>query len=313
MGGVVVFGTEGVFAWSIFAVALVAMLALDLFVHRGDKALSTRAAALWSLVWIGVSLVFAAYVWARFGAEHGHTFLAGYLIEKALSVDNLLVFYVLFSAFRVPEVDQQRVLFWGVLGAIIMRSAMIFGGVWMLDRFHWLIYPFAAVLAWTGVKMLGNRNELPHPEDTRLMKIVTRHVRTTDKLRGHHFFVKENGKRLATPLFIVLLLIEFSDIAFALDSILAVFSITTDPFLIFTSNIFALLGMRALYSVLVSLTKRFDYLQPGLALVLLFVAFKMATSHWFEVPVVWSLIVVAVLLAGSLVGSVAKARASRRG
>lgn len=308
-----VFGSEGVVAWSIFIVVLVAMLALDLFVHRGGKVLSTRAAALWSVLWVAVSLCFAGYVWLTFGADKGHTFLAGYLIEKALSVDNLLVFYVLFTAFRVPEVDQQRVLFWGVMGAIVLRSLMIFGGVWMLDRFHWLIYPFALVLAWTGVKMLVNRDDPPHPENTRAMKFVARHVPTTDGLRGHHFFVTEGGRRLATPLFTVLLLIELTDVAFALDSILAVFAITTDPFLIFTSNIFALLGMRALYSVLVSLTKRFDYLQPGLALVLLFVAFKMAASQWIEVPVIWSLLVVALLLVGSLVGSVLKERASKRG
>ena len=300
-------------AWLVFGVAVTVMLVLDLAVlHRKGRHLSTRAAAIWSVVWVLVSLAFAGYVWADQGGGAAQVFLAGYLIEKALSVDNLLVFFVLFNAFRVPVDDQQRVLFWGVLGAIAMRTGMIFGGVWMLDRWHWLIYPFAVVLAWTGLKMLRHRQELPHPEQSRLMRFVRRLVPTTDGLRGHHFIVVENGRRLATPLLTVLVLVELTDVAFALDSILAIFAITTDPFLVLTSNVLALLGMRALYVVLAELTTRFDYLQPGLALVLLFVAFKMAASEWIEVPVVVSLSVVVLLLAGSLVGSMMKNRRDQR-
>lgn len=306
------FGTEGLFAWSVFIVAVVAMLVLDFVVHRGDRALSTKSSAVWSGVWIAVSLVFSGYVYVAFGADAWHTFLAGYVIEKALSVDNLLVFYVLFSAFRVPRRDQERVLFWGVLGAVVLRSAMIFGGVWLLERFGWLMFPFAFVLGWTGVSMLVQKDELPNPEETRLFRFVKKRVPATDGLRGHHFFVREEGRLLATPLFVVLLLVEGSDILFAFDSLLAVFAITTDPFLVFTSNVFALLGMRALYSVLASLTARFDYLQPGLAVVLIFVALKMALGHWVEVPVVWSLVVVVVLLGGSFVGSLIKEKRQQK-
>lgn len=299
--------------WLIFGAAVTLMLVLDLAVlHRKGRHLSTRAAAIWSVVWVAVSLGFALFVWADRGGDAAQVFLAGYIIEKALSVDNLLVFFVLFNAFRVPVDDQQRVLFWGVLGAIAMRTGMVFGGVWMLDRWHWLIYPFAAVLAWTGLKMLRHRQDLPHPEKGRLLSFINRHVPTTDGLRGHHFIVVENGRRLATPLLTVLVLVELTDVAFALDSILAIFAITTDPFLVLTSNVLALLGMRALYVVLAELTTRFDYLQPGLAMVLLFVAFKMAASQWIHVPVVVSLGVVVLLLAGSLVGSIVKERRQQR-
>lgn len=307
------FGVGGPVAWAVFGIVIAALLIVDLsVVHRSGRHLTVRAAALWSVVWVLVSLAFNAFVWWQYGGMQAGTFLTGYLIEKALSVDNLLVFYVLFHAFRVPPDDQQRVLFWGVLGAIVMRTGMVFGGAWLLNRFHWMVFPFALILAVTGVKMLTRREEMPHPESGRVYRWVTRVIPSTDGPRGDHFLVRENGRWLATPLMLVLILVELTDVVFALDSILAIFAISTDPFIVLTSNVFALLGMRALYGVLASLTARFDYLQPGLALVLLFVAGKMAVSSWFQVPVWVSLVVVFVLLLGSIVGSIAKERHQER-
>jgi tellurite resistance protein TerC len=298
--------------WAGFAAVVVAMLALDLGVfHRRAHAVRAREAAIWSGVWIALSLAFNALVAWRAGAEAGQAFLTGYIIEKALSVDNLFVFYVVFSSFRVPERCQHRLLFWGIIGALVLRTAMVLGGSWLLARFQPLAYVFGAVLIATGVKMLRRREGEAHPERGRLFGLLRRIIPTSERADGCRLFVRDGAALRATTLFLVLVLIELTDIVFALDSILAIFAVTTDPFIVLTSNVFAVMGMRSLYFLLASLARRFVYLQPGLALVLLFVGAKMAASGWVHVPVVLSLGVVALLLGGSIVASLIRTRRTR--
>jgi tellurite resistance protein TerC len=295
------------------------MLALDLGVfHRRAHTVRIREAALWSVVWIALSLAFNGFVALRLGPQAGQAFLTGYLIEKALSVDNLFVFYMIFAAFRIPDEHQHRLLFWGIIGALVLRTGMVFGGSWLLARFSFLAYVFGALLAFTGIKMLARPGKEPHPEKGRLFGLLRRVLPTTAELHGPHFFFRESGggsgagvgRLMATPLLLVLVLIELSDIVFAIDSILAIFAITQDPFIVLTSNVFAVLGMRSLYFVLASLARSFVYLQPGLALVLLFVGVKMAIGGIFHIPVLISLLVVSLLLGGSIVASLIKRRRS---
>jgi tellurite resistance protein TerC len=263
---------------------------------------------------VALALGFNLFVFLRWGSESGEAFLTGYLIEKALSVDNLFVFYMIFTAFSVPAAYQHRLLFWGVVGAIVLRAMMIWGGSLLLTHFHWVVYIFGGVLIATGLRMLVRPGKEPHPEKSRIFRAIRRIVPTTKEGEddGSKFFVRENGALLATPLFLVLMLVELADIVFAVDSILAIFAITQDPFIVFTSNIFAIMGMRSLYFVLAGVAKRFAYLQPGLALVLLFVGAKMAMSPLVKIPVVISLMVVTVLLGGSIVASLIKERIKRR-
>ena len=299
--------------WIGFGVFVLAMLALDLGVfHRKTHAVSVREAGVWSAVWVGLALAFNGWVYWRWGPEAGQAFLTGYLIEKALSVDNLFVFYMIFSAFRVPSEYQHRVLFWGVVGALLLRAGMVWGGTALLSTFHWMVYPFGALLLLTGGRMLIRRDDHPHPEKSRVFRAITRVIPTTRENRGQRFFDLEDGARKATPLFLVLVLVELSDVVFAVDSILAIFAISRDPFIVFTSNIFAVMGLRSLYFVLAGVAKRFVYLQPGLALVLIFVGLKMAISSWLHVPVLASLAVVGVLLGGSIVASLVKESRDRR-
>lgn len=299
--------------WTLFAVFVVSMLALDLGVfHRRAHTVHIKEAAIWSGVWVVVSLGFNALVGWRLGAEAAQAFLTGYVIEKALSVDNLFVFYVVFSAFRIPDKYQHRLLFWGILGALVLRTAMVFSGAWLLERFTFLAYVFGAILIFTGAKMLVRPDEDPHPEKGRLFRLLRRVIPTTPEHHGSRFFVREGGIRKATPLLLVLVLIELTDLVFALDSILAIFAITQDPFIVLTSNIFAVLGMRALYFVLAGVARRFAYLQPGLALVLVFVGIKMAVANFIHVPVLISLLVVALLLGGSIVASLIRTRREER-
>jgi tellurite resistance protein TerC len=305
--------TIGSPAWWIgFAVFMSAMLALDLGVfHKKTHAISTRESLTWTGVWIGLALLFNGYVFLRWGGEAGEAFLTGYLIEKALSVDNLFVFYMIFSAFAVPAIYQHRVLFWGIVGALVMRAGMVWGGAFLLSRFHWLIYPFGLVLVATGAKMLVRRESAPQPEKNPVFVAMKRVIPTTTESHGERFFARENGVLKATPLLLVLLLVELSDVVFAVDSILAIFAITQDPFIVFTSNVFAVMGLRSLFFLLANVAERFVYLQPGLALVLLFVGIKMAVSEWLKVPVLASLLVVAFLLGGSIIASLVKTRHDR--
>ncbi len=286
--------------WLLFAVVVATLLALDLGVfHRRPHALSFREAAWWSVFWIALALAFNTFVWLRFGTTAGEEFLAGYLIEKALSVDNVFVFLVLFATFGVPAELQHRLLFWGVIGALLLRAALVFAGVTALAAFHWLAWVFAVILFVTGVKLLRSTGEELHPEKNPVFQLFQRIVPSTPRWHGAAFWVRERGRRLATPLLTVLVLVELSDLVFALDSIPAILAITRDPFIVLTSNVFAMLGLRALTFCLSGLLETLVYLRPSLAWVLMFVAVKMALEDWIHVPVGLSLgIVGGILLVG---------------
>ncbi|AKQ66536.1 Integral membrane protein TerC [Myxococcus hansupus] len=295
--------------WAGFVAFVVAMLALDLGVfHRKAHVVKFKEALGWSAIWVSLALVFGVGVWWKFGPEPGLQFITGYLIEKSLSVDNIFVFVVIFSALRIPSLYQHRVLFWGILSALVLRAIMIFAGVAMLARFHWLIYVFGGFLILTGVKLFLQRNKEDNPEDGALMRLARRTIPSTPNFDGHHFFTVENGRKLATPLLMALLLVEASDILFALDSIPAIFAVTTDPFIVFTSNIFAILGLRSMFFMLAGAVEKFSYLKVGLSAVLVFVGTKMAIIDFVKVPPAVSLGVIAGLLGASIVASLIKAR-----
>jgi tellurite resistance protein TerC len=295
--------------WIGFTLFVLAMLALDLGVfHRRAHEVRVREALLWTAVWIAQALLFNVGVYFLFGPERALEFLTGYVIEKALSVDNIFVFLVIFSYFAVPAALQHRVLFWGILGALVMRAIFIFLGAALLQKFHWVIYIFGAFLVVTGVKLLLQRGSEVHPERNPLFRLFQRLVPSVSDYRGSHFSVVENGKRYATPLLLVLVAIEATDIVFAVDSIPAIFAITRDPFIVFTSNIFAILGLRALYFALAGVMGKFHYLRVGLALVLAFVGAKMMLTDLYKIPIVASLAVVAVLLTGSIAASLIRPR-----
>ena len=299
--------------WVAFVTFVAIMLALDLGVfHKKAHEISVKEASIWTCVWIALALGFNGWVAYRFGSEVGHAFLTGYLIEKALSVDNLFVFYLIFATFKVPLRHQHRLLFWGIIGALILRAGMVVGGSYLLSRFHWLVYLFGAVLIATGVRMFVRRDEELHPEQSRPFRWVQKVIPTTSKPSGQKLFVREAGRLMATPFLLVLVLIELTDVVFALDSILAIFAITEDPFIVFTSNVFAVLGLRSLYFVLATMARRFDYLQPGLALVLIFVGLKMAFSEIYKLPVLVSLGIVFFMLGGSIVASMIKTKREKK-
>ena len=293
--------------WAAFIGFVMVMLAVDLFLIGGNKAhkVSFREAAAWSFVWFALAMLFALGLWRVLEMEHGAAvaqvktleFLTGYLIEKALAVDNLFVFLMIFSYFAVPAEYQRRVLIYGVLGAIVMRAIMILGGIWLVREFHWVLYLFGAFLVYTGIKMLMVAESEPDLSNNALLKWLKRHVRMTPDYRGEKFWVKENGVRIFTPLFLVLVMIELSDLVFAVDSIPAIFAITTDPFIVFTSNIFAILGLRAMFFMLAGMAERFHLLKYGLAMVLVFVGFKMLAVEFYPVPVGLSLGIIGLIIA----------------
>jgi tellurite resistance protein TerC len=292
--------------WLGFVVFVLVMLALDLGVfHRQAHVVKVKEALSWSLVWVALATVFGLALWWGFGSEYALEFAAGYVIEKALSVDNLFVFVVLFGTFKVAPRSQHRVLFWGVLGALIMRALFIGAGSVLLARFHWLMYGFGAFLLYTAVKLAREKAEGPEasPLDSKLYRLFKRFIPVSESVREQdrdRFFTRENGRRLATPLFIVLLLVEATDLIFAVDSIPAVFAITEDPFIVFTSNVFAILGLRSLYFVLADFVQRFHYLKPALALVLGFVGVKMLLMGVYKIPIALSLGVICGTLAGAV-------------
>jgi tellurite resistance protein TerC len=295
--------------WGGFIAFVVGMLVLDLGVfNRKDHVIRSREALLWSLFWISLALLFNLGVWWWFGPRPGVEFLTGYVVEKSLSVDNLFVFVVIFRSLGIPSIFQHRVLFWGIVTALVLRAAMIVGGVALLAKFHWMIYVFGGFLLVTGVKFLLEKDHEPHPEKSAFFRWVKRVVPTTAQFHGHAFFVKEHGKRLATPLFVALLLIEFSDVVFAVDSIPAVFAVTRDPFIVFTSNIFAILGLRSLYFLLADLVEKFVYLKPALAAVLVFVGTKMLLVEKFHVHPAISLGVILSILTIAVVASWMRSR-----
>ncbi len=294
--------------WAVFALFVAVLLAMDLGIfHRKPHALSFKEAAGWSVFWIGLAMAFNALVAWRFGATAGTEFLAGYLIEKALSVDNVFVFLVLFSAFSVSPAYQHRLLFWGVIGAVAMRAVFVFAGVAALEAFEWLMWVFAAVLFVTGIKLLKSTGHDMHPEQNPMFKLFQRVVPSTPKWHGPAFWIRDHGRWLATPMLTVLVLIEITDLVFAIDSIPAIFAITRDPFIVLTSNVFAILGLRALTFCLSGLLERLVYLRPALAYVLMFVALKMGLAHWYKLPIALSLGIVAGILAVGVIVSLVRA------
>jgi len=287
--------------WIGFVAGVLALLALDLGVfHRDAHEVKFREALTWSFVWVTLAMLFNLGVYSWFGPDRALEFLAGYLIEKALSVDNVFVFLVIFSSFSVPAAYQHRVLFWGILGALVMRAIFIALGAALLSAFHWIIYLFGALLVVTGMKMLRAGGAEVHPERNPMFRLFTRTVPSVPDYRGPAFWVVEGGRRLATPLLLVLVAIECTDLVFAVDSIPAVFAVTRDPFIVFTSNIFAILGLRAMFFLLAGVMDRFVHLKTGLALVLAFVGTKMLLTDIYKIPIVASLAVVAALIGGSI-------------
>lgn len=304
--------------WGVFIVFVLVMLALDLFVFGGRKAhkVSVKEAALWSLAWFTLAMVFNASLWGyltqTMGAEIADRkaleFFTGYLIEKSLSVDNVFIFLLIFASFHVAPEYQRRVLIYGVLGAIVMRAIMILAGAWVVREFSWVLYLFGAFLVVTGIRMLIMAEKTPDVEQNPVLKFSRKHLRLTTEYHGEKFSVMKDGVRYFTPLFLVLILIEFTDLVFAVDSIPAIFAITTDPFIVFTSNIFAIMGLRALYFLLADVADRFHLLKYGLALVLTFIGAKMLIAPWYHVPVQASLAVVAVLIGSSVIASLIATR-----
>lgn len=294
-----------VLLWIVFHVVVAAMLAIDLGVfQRTPHKLSIREATLWSVVWIGAALLFNAGVWALEGSQVGLEWLTAYLVEKALSVDNLFVFLVIFSYFAVPDHLQPRVLLWGVLGAVVMRASLILVGVTLVKLFHWVLYFFGALLVYTGWKLFRHREETVDPSQNPVLRAVRRRFPVTETYVGGRFFVRREGRLWVTPLFLVLVVVESTDLMFAVDSIPAVLAITHHMFTAYTSNIFAILGLRALFFVLAGIMDMFRYLKYGLSLVLVFIGLKMLVADFYKVPIGVSLGVVAAILAVSVLASV---------
>ncbi|MFN7940713.1 MAG: TerC family protein [Thermoanaerobaculia bacterium] len=298
--------------WTGFTLFILGMLALDLGVlHRKPHEISKREAAIWSAVWIALALVFAAGIWHFRGPSQATEFLAGYLIEKSLSVDNIFVIALIFGYFAVPARHQHRVLFWGILGALAMRAAFVAAGATLLDRFHWIIYLFGGFLVLTGLKMAFAPQRGFAPDRNPIVRLVRRLLPVSDRYHGEKFFVRERGVLSATPLFLVLVLVEATDLIFAVDSIPAIFAVTADPFLVYTSNVFAILGLRSLYFLLAGAMQKLDYLKPGLAAILVFVGAKMALVDFVQIPAGASLAVVAAILAIAVVASLLRSRPQR--
>jgi tellurite resistance protein TerC len=305
--------------WPIFIFFVVVMLLIDLFLCGGKKAhrISTREALAWTCTWIILAFVFNFLLWlylyhtvnSGFANQHALEFFSGYLIEKCLSIDNVFVFLMIFSYFAVPPEYQRRVLLYGVIGAIFMRFIMILLGAWLISQFHWVLYLFGFFLLVLGIKMIIFSNNNKGLENNLVITLMKKYFRVTTEFHAENFFVIQNKLLYVTPLFLVLILIEVTDLIFAVDSIPAIFSVTDDPFIVFTSNIFAILGLRALYFLIVNLSDKFHYLRHGLAFILGFVGLKLLVSYWVKVPVLLTLIVVFITFSLCIVFSIRKARA----
>lgn len=297
--------------WGGFAVVVVIMLSIDLLLQgrRGAHAMSMKQAAGWSILWVTLSLLFNAAFWWYLAETQGRevadpqalAFLTGYLIEKSLAVDNVFVWLMLFSYFSVPPALQRRVLVYGVLGAIVLRTIMIFAGTWLITQFEWLLYVFGAFLMFTGVKMVLAKEDESGIGEKPMVRWLRGHLRMTDTIENEHFFVRKNGLLYATPLLLVLIMVEFSDVIFAVDSIPAIFAVTTDPFIVLTSNLFAILGLRAMYFLLSGVAERFSMLKYGLAVILVFIGIKMLIVDFYHIPIAISLGVVFGILTITLV------------
>jgi tellurite resistance protein TerC len=272
-----------IWAWGGFTLFILLLLGVDLgLFNRRSRVISSRQAITWSIIWISLALIFAAGVFHQLGHVKGVEFLTGYLIELSLSVDNLFVFLLIFSYFRVPSEYQHRVLFWGVLGALVMRAVMILMGAALINRFHWIIYIFGAFLIFTGIRMLREEETEIHPEQNPVVRFVTRYVPITKHYEGEKFFTRVRGRLNGTLLFLVLVMVETTDLVFAVDSIPAIFAVTRDPFIVYTSNVFAILGLRTFYFLLAKVVERFHYLRIGLSIVLIFIGFKMLAEDIIE-------------------------------
>ena len=295
---------EGPLFWILFNIGVLALLALDLFVlHREHRVMRFREALAWSVFWIGLAAGFAVVIYFWRGTPKTLEFITGYLVEESLSVDNLFVFLVLFQFFRVPAEYQHKVLTFGIVGALIARGAFILVGVKLIQQFHWIIYVFGAFLIYTGINLLRSEEEDVQPEKNWILRLARRRLPVTNGYVGSKFFVTQAGRRLATPLFLVLLVVESTDVLFAADSIPAILAISRDPFIVYTSNVFAILGLRALFFALAGLIEAFHYLHYGLAAILIFIGAKMLLSAHYEIPILVALGVVAGLLAISVVAS----------
>lgn len=287
--------------WILFNAFVVLMLALDLGVfHRKAHEVSVKEALTWTFVWIFLAMVFNAIIFYWRGQQQALEFFTGYLVEKALSIDNIFVFIMIFIYFRIPSKYQHKVLFWGILGALIMRVIFIFAGVALIEKFHFTIYIFGALLIYTGYKMFYHNNAKIEPDKNPVIRVFKKFMPVTPHLQEDNFFVKLNGKRFATPLFLVLILIETTDLIFAVDSIPAILAITKDQFIVYTSNVFAILGLRSLYFALAGVVHRFWLLSYGLAIVLVFVGIKMLLIDVYKIPIEWSLVFIATTITGSI-------------
>ena len=302
-------GHHDVVVWLGFSAVVVVLMALDLGVlNRRSHVLSMREALAWSTGWVTLALLFGLFLWFRESPRHALEYYTGYLIELSLSVDNLFVFILVFQYFTVPAKLQPRVLKWGILGAIIMRFLMIVMGALLLHQFAWIIYVFGAIVIFTGIKMMRAGGVSVDPERNPVVRLAVRIFPFSDSYDGQRFFTKQNARRLATPLFLVLLVIETTDLVFAVDSIPAIFAITRDPFIVYTSNVFAILGLRSLFFILAGMLDRFEYLKPAVAMILVFVGVKMLLSEVVHLPIVWSLGIILTMLTTGVLLSIRKTR-----
>lgn len=295
--------------WLAFSVLVVIMLLIDLGLSRKSHEISFKEALTWTVVWITLAFVFNGGVYYYLGAERALEFFTGYIIEKSLSVDNLFVFIMIFSYFQVPQLHQPKILKWGIIGALVMRAIFIFLGIELLEMFHWMIYVFGGILIITGIKMAFGGEEKVDPEKNLLVKLVRKVIPVTRRTHGSRFIIRRRGLIAATPLFLTLVMVESSDVIFALDSIPAVFAVTRDPFIVYTSNVFAIMGLRALYFLLANVMGMFKYLKVGISLVLIFVGIKMLLAGTaYEIPIQFSLVVIFVVLSLSVLISLFMAK-----
>lgn len=297
--------------WVVFNVFVLLMLTLDLGVfHKSLHVVSVKEALTWTGIWIFLALCFNGLIYYLFGQTKALEFFTGYVIEKALSVDNIFVFVLIFSYFQIPAVYQHKVLFWGIIGALIMRVIFIFAGVALLEKFHWTIYIFGAILIFTGLKMLFEKDKKIEPDKNPVIKFFKKIMPTTNELYEDKFFIKKQKTNYATPLFVVLIMIEITDLIFAVDSIPAILGVTQDHFIVYTSNVFAILGLRSLYFALANVIDRFKYLAIGLAVILVFVGIKMVIVDFYKIPIHHSLLVIFTILTASVIFSLIKTKNS---
>ena len=293
--------------WSVFGVLVIGLLFLDLCVfHKRAHIVRLKEALLFSCVWIAIALIFNIFVYYELGHEKALEFLTGYLIEKSLSVDNLFVFVAIFAYFGIASIYHHRILFWGIVGAIVMRAIFIASGIALINKFHWIIYVFGAFLVITGIKMLFFKEREIHPDRNFFVRALKKFVPIQTKYDGGSFLIRQNGKIFATPLLVVIIVVETTDVMFAVDSIPAIFAVTNDPFIVYTSNIFAILGLRSLYFLLADIMGRFAYLKIGLSFVLAFVGVKMLMVDFYKIPITIALGVVAAILGSSIVISLVR-------